>query len=378
MVTNNQHMSIILQSIDTFSHRVQVTDSLCWFLIVLGVLGNLFGLLIFCSSQQAWRISTIYVYLASSTSIINLFCAIRYALILHSKSRIFINNLVGYSWYACKIYEMAFSFRVISSWITLFWMFERLICISDRLRTLFHRWNTSQLKIAIPLVILSFILIGTLAPSVYIYQPQTIENESTSNTSRDLIHYYCGLSSNASLKWKKYFFEVRLGFNHHTVRCFFSELFPAVAIVAFNICILYSIYQTTRQLKRTSEHKMSKKRRKVTSWMNLILILHSSLFLFSLFSHIAGHIMTVEAHETWWVLLSVLGNCSLNFYIYCLSGRHFRWKTVRLIKFFFFRIIYQIEIWERQWKERQRNFRHRENYPLKTGLRLIPMNSSSV
>jgi hypothetical protein len=66
--------------------------------------------------------------------------------------------------------------------------------------------------------------------------------------------------------------------------------------------------------------------------MNIIVILHSSLFLSSLFAHVAGHFMTIDAHETWWVSLAVLANCSLNFYIYCLSGKTFRHEVRRFIQ----------------------------------------------
>ncbi|CAF1292746.1 unnamed protein product, partial [Adineta steineri] len=46
---------------------------------------------------------------------------------------------------------------------------------------------------------------------------------------------------------------------------------------------------------------------------------------------ILGYFMTIEAHETWWVSLAILINCSLNFYIYCLSGKAFRNEIRRFI-----------------------------------------------
>jgi hypothetical protein len=67
--------------------------------------------------------------------------------------------------------------------------------------------------------------------------------------------------------------------------------------------------------------------------MNTVLILHSSLFLLSILAHIIGHLTVGEAHETWWVLLAVLINCSINFYVYCLSGKAFRNEIHRLLHF---------------------------------------------
>ncbi len=70
--------------------------------------------------------------------------------------------------------------------------------------------------------------------------------------------------------------------------------------------ILFHLIGTSRHFNQINDDKIYKKRKRTTSWMNIVLILHSSLFLLSLLSHIAGHFMSVEAHETWWVLLSIL------------------------------------------------------------------------
>ena len=131
----------------------------------------------------------------------------------------------------------------------------------------------------------------------------------------------CHLNSNISIAWQMYFNQFYLGSNHFTVRCLFSEMIPTGAVILFNICIVYHIVRTHRYLHRQIQ---------TTSWMNVILLLHSSLFLTSLFCHIIGHFLVVEAHEVWWVLLAVLINCSLNFYIYCLSGKAFRNEIRRL------------------------------------------------
>jgi len=171
----DEQMSLLLLNADTVNLRVQFTDNLCYILVIFGLVGNMLGLFIFSSSRRTWRISSVYVYLATSSSVINLFCVIRYALILHSKSQNIVRHLVGHVWLACKIYEISFSFRVISSWITLFWMFERLTCVSKRLRSLFYRWNTSQLKFVFPLMIIVFILGCVLGPPVYMYEPKMFE-----------------------------------------------------------------------------------------------------------------------------------------------------------------------------------------------------------
>ncbi len=143
---------------------------------------------------------------------------------------------------------------------------------------------------------------------------------------------YCELSSKASIKWKKYFHETRFGMNHFTIRCFFSELFPTGAVILFNIYIIHHLIRAYRRLHQTIAQNQRKEQSRTKSWVNIVLILHSFLFLASLLSHIVGHFTVTEAHEAWWVLLSVLINSSLNFYIYCLSGKAFRNEIRRFIQ----------------------------------------------
>lgn len=371
---SDQHVPFLLSDINVLDIRVQFTDYFCCILVILGVIGNVLGLSIFSSSRRIRRISSTYVYLATSSSIINLFCVVRYALILHSKSQMILRELVGHVWLACKMYELSFVFRVISSWITLFWMFERLTCISKKLRTFFYRWNRTSIKFLIPILLLILILFAVILPPLLTYQPQISPYVNSFLTLNPLIDYfrtkatnstitpmygYCGLNSNVSIKWKKYFNEISFGFNHYTIRCLFSELIPAGGIIIFNIYILYYLCRTTHHFDR---------RKRTTSWMNAVLIFHSLLFFFSLLSHIIGHLMSVEAHETWWVLLAVLTNCSLNFYIYCLSGRAFREQ----IRDFFRKITT-----EKFRSRKQRRSNQLIIYQRKTDQKPIRMNSSS-
>ncbi len=152
------------------------------------------------------------------------------------------------------------------------------------------------------------------------------------NSTINTVHDYCGVNSNVSIKWQKYFNDVRLGPNHYTIRCLFSELIPAAAIILINSCIMYHLVQTLHHFNQNNDDKKFQERQRTTSWMNVVLILHSLLFLLSILSHIAGHFMAVEAHETWWVLLIILGNCSVNFYLYCLSGQAFRQHIIYCIR----------------------------------------------
>ena len=326
-----QHQAFLLHQIEIDTFRVQLVNILSCILVMLGVIGNIFGLFIFASSRRTWRVSSSYACLAACNSITNLFCVFRYASILHSMTRFLLHQLVGEHWWACKFYEFSFSFRIISSWITLFWMFERLMRVSRRLRQFCHRWCSFKFYFLIPILLILIILVCVIGPPMYMYEPQMT---SFTNATNNVTQYRmtCELHSNASIQWHIYFHQVHLGMNHFTVRCLFSELIPTGAIILFNAYIIYQIFQLQHHLCKKLGSRRRKTRSRTTSWMNIVLVLHSTLFLSSLIAHIIGHFLFVEAHETWWVFLMILISCSLNFYIYCLFGRAFRSEIRRFIR----------------------------------------------
>jgi hypothetical protein len=61
-----------------------------------------------------------------------------------------------------------------------------------------------------------------------------------------------------------------------------------------------------------------------------------------------------EAHEAWWILLAILMNCSINFYIYCLSGKAFRNEIHRFIHRFKTRIFNRSQTRQQQSCQNQR------------------------
>lgn len=122
--------------------------------------------------------------------------------------------------------------------------------------------------------------------------------------------------------------------NYFTVRCLFSELIPTVIILIFTLCIIHHVVQRIRYASRTGRRRPPRRQTRITTWMSNILILHSSLFLVSLLSHLVGHLMIDQAHEAWWVSLAILISSSLNFYVYFLSGRAFRNEIYRLFRAF--------------------------------------------
>jgi hypothetical protein len=81
-----------------------------------------------------------------------------------------LRQLVGHTWWACKLYEFSSSFRVISSWIILFWMFEHLTYVSRRLRTFFNRWHSYKLNLFPPMIIIILILSCVIWPPISMYQ----------------------------------------------------------------------------------------------------------------------------------------------------------------------------------------------------------------
>jgi hypothetical protein len=173
-MSNIKHISLLSYEINVNTLQSKVINISCYVLVILGLIGNILGLFLFSSSRRTWRISSTYVCLATCSSIVNLLCVIRYTSVLHSTSRRILSQLIGHTWWACKLYEFSSSFRVMSSWITLFWMFERLICVSTKLQTFFNRWNSFKMKLIIPIIIMITILGCVIGPPVYMFQPVKI------------------------------------------------------------------------------------------------------------------------------------------------------------------------------------------------------------
>ena len=167
-----KNLPLIFRHVNVFTLHTRLTDMLCSVLFILGVIGNVLGLFIFSSSRRSWKISSMYAHLATLSSITNLLCLIRYASILHSSTRQILSDWIEREWWACKTYEFSFAFRLISSWITLLWMFERLMCVSRRLKTLIKQWNTYKLIGIIGILFVTVVFAGVIALPMYMFQPQ--------------------------------------------------------------------------------------------------------------------------------------------------------------------------------------------------------------
>jgi len=68
------------------------------------------------------------------------------------------------------------------------------------------------------------------------------------------------------------------------------------------------------------------------SWMNIVLLLHSLLFFLSSSITSIVYFSTSDMKVAYWMSVIILANCSLNFYVYCLSGRQFRTEIKRIAK----------------------------------------------
>lgn len=123
-----------------------IVDWTCIVLFVLGFIGNLLGLVVF--SSRRLRCCSTYATLALTSFAINLVFIVRYSLLHHSSTRLWLtNNVVNIHWLACKIFRLSASLRVLSAWVTVFWVIERFVYVSSRLNFLFYRSERYQLLV---------------------------------------------------------------------------------------------------------------------------------------------------------------------------------------------------------------------------------------
>lgn len=181
--------------------------------------------------------------------------------------------------------------------------------------------------------------------------------------------------------WQDYFDNLSFGLNYHTIRFLVSELIPSIFVALFNIGIIACILRTTAHVRRHQRcnhnnqltlsmvtgsttklpaslpihlldrsqqiHRTSSIRQSSVkgvpclttnvpfgkmSWMNIVLLLHSLLFFLSSSVSSLVFFSTSDIVLAHWVSVIILANCSLNFYVYCLSGRQFRRELKRIAK----------------------------------------------
>ncbi len=228
---------------------------------------------------------------------------------------------------------------------------------------------------------ISLIIICMLTGSnVYFYQPILISlknhqpNLSQQNISydgqslqkqEDLINNnsyrsICGLQKSISPLWLKFINDVRFNLNYTTLRSIFSEIIPSLLVILFDIGIIVHVIKSASYISsngptlsarasafsaRTSDHGsfqckesadgLVAHNRPRTSWMNIVLIIHSFLFCFSSLTATIVHWSTSDALLSYWRSVVILANCSLNFYVYCLSGKSFRNEIRKLFYRYF-------------------------------------------
>ncbi|CAF1651994.1 unnamed protein product, partial [Adineta ricciae] len=109
-----------------------------------------------------------------------------------------------------------------------------------------------------------------------------------------------------------------------------------------------------------------------TSWMNVVLIIHSFLFCFSSLTATIVHWSTFDYLLSYWTSIVILANCSLNFYVYCLSARSFR-KDIRKIFYRYFQL-YCFERFFNLFRTKS----EREEISQRVHMRLVRQHSGTV
>ncbi|CAF3842726.1 unnamed protein product [Rotaria sp. Silwood1] len=179
----------------------------------------------------------------------------------------------------------------------------------------------------------------------------TLKNEdlTTSHSYRSL----CALKESISTSWNTFFIDVRFGFNYTTLRSILSEIIPSLLVIFFDIGIIIHVVISTSTISSNGPSMNVRANyrgsfqskdgvdglivhnRPRTSWMNIVLIIHSFLFCFSSLTASIVHWSTSNPLLSYSTSVVILANCSLNFYVYCLSGKSFRHEIRKLFYRYF-------------------------------------------
>lgn len=357
-----------------------IIDWICLIMFILGTLGNILGLIVF-SSRKFRR--TTYGRLAITSLIINLLCVFRYSLLLHSTIRLWITYKVGQSWFICKLYRLSSCLRILSSFVIVAWTYERFTYVTIHYQLFANHRFAKRYKLYFMGLFLFIMICLLTGPTVYFYQPvlvptrnqlipiqqnktliRSINISSEDNSSMTHEHLFdthsfrslCSLKPLLSPSWYHFLTDVRFGLNYTTLRSIFSEIIPSIFVILFDIGIIVHVIQSASFISTNNHHNpplsarasyrgsfQSKEgqdglmvhNRPRTSWMNIVLILHSFLFCFSSLTATIVHWSTSDPLLSHWTSVVILINCSLNFYVYCLSGKSFRAEIRKLFYRYF-------------------------------------------
>ncbi|CAF3252382.1 unnamed protein product, partial [Rotaria sp. Silwood2] len=358
----------------------EIVDWTCIIMFILGTLGNTLGLIVFSSGKFR---RTTYGRLAIASLIINLLCVIRYSLLLHSNARRWLTYKVGQSWFNCKLYRFSSCLRVLSALVIVAWTYERFTYVTINYRFFTNRPFVKRYKFYF-MAFISLIIVGILTgPTVYFYQPRLIilsnhriifQQNTTSTTSfrllnssyqqeysvknEDLTTSYsyrsvCDLKESISISWNSFLNDVRFGLNYTTLRSILSEIIPSLFVILFDIGIIVHVILSTSSISSNGSSMNTRAsyrgsfqskdgvdglivhNRPRTSWMNIVLIIHSFLFCFSSLTATIVHWSTSNVLLSYSTSVVILANCSLNFYVYCLSGKSFRNEIRKLFYRYF-------------------------------------------
>ena len=158
----------------------EINDWICVIMFILGTLGNTLGLIVF-SSRKFRR--TTYGRLAIASLIINLLCVLRYSILLHSSSRLWISYQVARSWFICKLYRFSSCLRILSAFVTVAWTYERFTYVTINYSLFTNHPCFRRYKFYFMAVFSLIIICILTGPTVYFYKPTIILLVDRSNTT---------------------------------------------------------------------------------------------------------------------------------------------------------------------------------------------------
>jgi len=165
----------------------EIVDWICIIMFILGALGNTLGLIVF--SSRKFR-QTTYGRLAIASLIINLLCVVRYSLLLHSTTRLWITYKVGQSWFNCKLYRFSSCLRILSAFVIVAWTYERFTYVTINYSFFINRPLFKRYKFYV-MAFISFIIVFILTgPTVYFYRPTLIFLMNRTNLSQQNITFF--------------------------------------------------------------------------------------------------------------------------------------------------------------------------------------------
>ncbi len=295
---------------------INVTQMSIW---LMGTIGNILAIILFSQTDLK---SSVTGFLFRCLAVFD------FIVVQEHMDAIFVlagTSVLALHTWTCKIFVYLFvSFRIIAVWMLVAIGTERMVAViwPHRIQTI---CTIKRAKLFVSLLIVIVLLIQI---------PQILATEQNSyfDNSLNKVVRYCWLKEESNLRYYMDNIEPWIAFSLYSV-------LPFISLLTLNIIIIHRLHKAHKERKGLQElggFSVGRSDAHLHSMTAMLLCISFSFIILTtpwcvhiIISHVTD-IYSEPLREAGFLLLAL--NHSVNFILYCLSGRYFRELFIRMIR----------------------------------------------